>query len=226
MTASKKDPRTTRMEYEVANLAERLRTHGLWPAKLDWKTDKYEPVESWTGTIIVLDKDDRPVAKLSMNTGISWHSSSFHGWKCNLPQYEPRGAYNLRENARDPADPDHWGFANIKCTSTVVEKIVAGMCKVPNQNDVEIGKLRVRLDSLERDSKHFVAERRNLFRDKDVLEELHAFLTRDDIGPEVCSEKLQKRVRKLTKALGGELRINRQKDELWEQIAELEGDSE
>lgn len=218
---STRDTRQRHADEKLKEMQERLKTRGFTLCVRRGYNGDFEDPTSPYDELTIFAPDKRICAKVKMNTGTGWYFV-FQSWKLNLPTYEPRGDDNQREHRHDPADPDHWGFANIKAAGTVVSKIEAALEFIPTSKQIAVGKLHQELDTLQYKSRDLISERKYALRDKDVLAEVAAILTRDDIAKELCSERLQKQVRKLSKVLESEARIAEKRDALWAQISELE----
>lgn len=208
----------------VKMLVKALDEAGLDYAKLAGYGDNKtrEKVTSWTDAITVFMPDGRVVARIQMNTGTGWHSS-FQSWQLRLPTYTPRGVYNQAEYRRDPANSQRWGFGNIKSTGDVIKKIKDAMDFVPNGNDIEVGKLRRKIESLGYDAKRAISEYQYAFRDQDVVDEIVKLVQATTDTP--ISEKLAKKVRKADAELAAHMRIMNKRKKLWAKIDELEGDN-
>lgn len=218
---SVRDARDKIAESKQKDLIKRLESRGFEVYTRNGYRGDYVKSKNPFDTLTVF-KDKRIAASIRVNTGSMGWGRSFCGWQVYLPTYEPRGEYNQRNNRTAPADPDHWGFANMKSAGTVVEKVVLAVDSIPNTTAINIGYLTRSVISLSSEAKTIERTMQHALRRRDILEEVHAILSRDDISKELCSLSLQKAVCKLGKALNGATMNEEKRESLLDEIRKLE----
>lgn len=180
-----------------------------------------EKVEHWGDTVTVFAPDDRIVATVGIQTTRGWYSN-FESYKLKVPTYQPRGDYHTRYKAREPANPAHWGWGNMKGVGTVIDKIKAALDSLPSAADIEVGKLRHKLDNLSFDLRNAKSERTSTFRSREVMDEVYGALDALRNKGHVFSDRVLKNMNQYDAACRSQVRVEKKRKKLWAKIDELE----
>lgn len=218
------EARENALKGKLKALLSALDNAGLTYAKMEGYGDNQtrEKVTHWGDKVTVFAPDGRVVATVRIQTSRGWYSN-FESYKLKVPTYQPRGDWHRRENRLDPSDPSHWGWGNLKAATGVSTKIKAALDSIPSNTDIEIGKLRRKIESLGYDLRREQSERKSAFRSKDVMQEVYGILEALDQKGQHLSDELRKNMHKFDSACRGEIRIEKKRKKLWAAIDQLEG---